>query len=64
MTQEIEQLTAKQKKFFSKPRTMAEIWKDLFNGDQWAANHFQNKFIGNGTLQINRNQTIELTKEP
>ena len=45
-------LTPKQNKFFSKPRTMAEIMNDLFKGDAWAANAFQNEQIAAGTLEV------------
>jgi hypothetical protein len=44
-------MTPTQKRFFSKPRTMAEILNDLFKGDEWAANAFQNENLSNGTLE-------------
>lgn len=45
------ELTATQKKFFSKPRTMRDIMDTLFNGDAWAANNFQNEQISAGNLE-------------
>jgi hypothetical protein len=44
-------MTTTQTRFFSKPRTMEEIMNDLFNGDSWAANDFQNKEINAGNLE-------------
>lgn len=45
-------MTRKQLSFFNKPRTMVEIMNDLFNGDMWAANSFQNEEMTNGNLEI------------
>jgi len=53
-------LTKKQLKYFKIPRGMYEIAQDLFNGDFWEANHFQNKFIGNGVLKIGNGTKISL----
>jgi hypothetical protein len=46
--------------FLTKPKTMAKIADTLFKGDMWAANHWQTRFIGNGTLKINENATIQI----
>lgn len=54
-------LTKKQIQFFHKPRTMEEIALDLFNGDYWEANHFQNKFIGNDVLHLTEKPVIMTT---
>jgi len=53
-------LTTKQMEFFKTPKSMEETAKELFNGDYWEANRFQNKFIGEGVLTLNQNGTIEL----
>lgn len=45
-------LTSKQAAYFKKPRAMDEITIDLFKGDAWAANEFQNHFLNNNTLKI------------
>lgn len=39
---------------------MKDIAETLFNGDYWAANHFQNKFIGDAVLEILPDATIQL----
>jgi hypothetical protein len=48
-------LTKEQISFLKEPKGMQEIATKLFGGDYWAANHFQNKFIGNNVLTINEN---------
>ncbi len=53
-------LTKKQLSYLKRPKNMEQIAQHLFNGDYWAANHFQNKFIGNSVLQINENSTIQV----
>jgi len=45
-------LTRKQSNFFHKPRTMEEIMNDLFGGDEWAANQFQNDHLSCGNLEM------------
>lgn len=52
-------LTKTQIRFFKKPRNMSEII-DLFNGDQWEANHFQTKHVLSNVLYLNTNATFEL----
>lgn len=39
-----------QTRFFRKPRTIKEIQDELFYGDVWAANTFQNEEINAGNL--------------
>jgi len=53
-------LTTRQISFFKQPRNMQEIAQDLFKGDYWAANNFQNQFLSNNVLTINEDATIEL----
>jgi hypothetical protein len=53
-------LTATQLKFLTTPKTMQQIADELFKGDYWAANHFQNRFINNAVLQINKDATIQV----
>ncbi len=43
------EMTKKQSKFFNNPRSMDEII-NLFMGDAWAANQFQNDMLSNGQL--------------
>lgn len=53
MKQIPKQMTTTQSRFFNKPRTMKEIMNDLFKGDQWAANSFQNDMLNSKQLVIN-----------
>lgn len=55
------QLTPKQKKFFKQPKQMIEIMNDLFDGDAWAANEFQNYALNNNLL-ILKDSRFELAK--
>jgi hypothetical protein len=45
-------MTQTQKRFFNTPRTMEEIMNNLFKGDAFAANNFQNENINNGSLKM------------
>lgn len=47
------QLTPKQKKFFKEPKGMYSIWQDLFNGDAFAANNFQNWALTHNLIHWN-----------
>ena len=53
-------LTKKQFEYLKQPRGMYSIARELFNGDQWAANAFQSKFYNDGVLFFNENGTFEL----
>jgi len=46
-------LTKKESAFFNKPRSMGEIMNDLFKGDSWAANQFQNDMLASNQLALN-----------
>lgn len=46
------EFTKKHKKYFDTPRTMEEIMNDLFKGDAWAANAFQNIHLIGRNLKI------------
>lgn len=52
MNKDISVFTPKHKKYFSTPRKMDEITYDLFNGDQWEANHFQNVHLLGRNLKM------------
>ena len=39
--------------YFKKPRGMQELAKELFNGDYWEANNFQNWAMSNNYLKLN-----------
>lgn len=53
-------LSNKQKAFFHKPRTMADIMNKLFSGDAWAANKFQNLMLANDLLELDNNHCFKL----
>lgn len=45
------EMTGNEKSFFKKPRTMQDII-GIFEGDQWAANDYQNKRLNTNQLKI------------
>jgi len=62
MKQIPKQMTATQSRFFNKPRTMGEIMNDLFKGDEWAANHFQNDMLNSKQLILDTNHKFSKPK--
>lgn len=55
-------LTPKQKKFFSTPKSMQSVMNDLFDGDAFSANNFQNYALNNNLIKWN-GSTFEIFKE-